>query len=475
MGNPNHKPPVATPDTSSRFYEEAGPTHGGQCVAPPEFGLEASTPEQDFSGPDYHGAPACIDGKSDPILDAIALAYANTENGWAKGRLKELEAVLPAVRNILEGAAVTNPAEGSLHHHSAYAGYPMKKDLKNGLVSLYKSIHEAETPKKKIYHLKKANSQLSSAFSQVNRFAKHKKFRDIPGYKELKAAVDGGISTKIASMKEALNVHVPKKVNKSNGGGSGSSKGFNREKVTDFTTLPGLAAPTTAAPAEGSMEAGVEAAMQRDMVINSASVEDFLYVNIPDIISGTGKSKKAMKMWGMIRSYRNKHLTEVYGAHVKNPEDPVAKKAYEDALAKMEAEIGPEIRKIAKSLWTADVGAVTDYRDESTGMKENIKGQREALAKTIGTEGFDPASLDKEGMKTNAVAIRKHIYNFRVASDKLGLPKGTVKTVKNSGWTAYKALLNIESTLKKTMTEKRANHIVTKFQEAEEKIGEGFL
>lgn len=472
MGNPKHKPPVATPDVSGRFYEENGPDHAGACVTPPDFNLDASYSEPDHSGPDYHGAPACVDGVSDPILDAINLAFANEKGSWAKGRLRELESILPAVRNILEGAAVSNPAEGSLHHHSAYAGWDMKSGLKKGLVSLYKAIHEGKTEKEKASHLRNAKKSLGSTFSQVNRFAKDKKFRDKPGYKELKAAMDAGITTKISGMESALKISKPKKANKKGGGGSGSSKGFNRQKVTDFTQLPGLAAPTAAAPVEGSMAAGVEAAMQRDMVVNSGSVEDFLYVNIPDIVSGTGKSKKAMSMWKKIRRYRNKHLTAVYGAHVKNPTDPVAKKAYEDALAKMEAEIGPEIRATAKSLWTADIGAVKTYKGEGESLHSDLKGQREALAETAGGEGFDPASVDKEGLKTNATAIRKRIYSFRLQSDKLGLPKDASKFIKNTGWTAYKALGSVISTLKKKATKSRVDSVIANLQKAEGKMKE---
>ena len=470
MGNPIPISPVPEVDKPNRFYNEGGLDSGAACVAPPEFNLEASGSEQDFSGPSYHGGPACVEGESDPILDAINLAHANTSSKWAQGRLLELEGILPAVRNILQGAGVSYPAEGSIHHHSAYASWNIPSGQKKGLVSLYKAIHESSTPKEQGKHLRSAEKAFGKSLRQVRAFAKDKKFRDLPGFKELKAAVDAGITVKIDGMKEVVAAATPSRVRRSSGGGGGSSKGFNREKITDQTLLPGLAAPTKEAPAEGTMEASVEAAMQRDLVVNSGSVEDFLYVNIPDIVSGTGKSEKAKSMWLTIKRYRDKHLTSVYGEHVKNPADPIAKKAYEDALAKMEAEIGPEIRATAKSLWQKDSGAVDELQKEGGGLYDDAKAQRESMAEASAAEGFDPETLDGPALAESVKALQKRLIAISGKAKEIGLPKSSLSVINNNVYTGRKKLGEAASILgsKRKLTSSRYGKALEACQAAED-------
>ncbi|MCB9232040.1 MAG: hypothetical protein H6581_10275 [Bacteroidia bacterium] len=448
MPDPKTKAPVSETESNPYAYGDETTV----CLAPPEFDPQVCEDNGENSGLEGEGescqmvdpfAPAaCMDGDPDPIAAAIGTAVANTKNGWARKTLSGLESTLVATRNILKGAETQNPPPGSLYHPDTYAGWDLKKgDLKN-LDLLFQAIHGEDTAKKRLGYLKTAKGGLKGILDQVKRFSKSKDYSKLPGYLDLQKAVDEGISDKFTAVQTAIEATMPvaerpsTKAKSSGSGNVSSSKGFNKEKITDHTKLPGLAAPTGPAPAEGSLEAQVEANMASDFQIVDASVEDFLYVNLPELIAGKGKMKTAKKAWALIRNYRNSVLNPLYGEYVKDPENVGKKEAYEAALANMEKEIGPQVRAIARAWWATDVEGITNLTAESTNIGKDLGQNLESIATATAQPEFDPATLDTTGLKESLGSLKKRIQGVRSSSEDVGMSEADEKYCLNKGYTA---------------------------------------
>jgi hypothetical protein len=445
MGNPNPKEPLA-PTTQTGHFDTSSPEMG-TCMAPPAFGLEASGGLSECDPSIVSEFGQCVEGEVDSMQEAYNTAYSGG-NSWSKKALGKIEGVLIAARNILNNNTCEMPTEGSLGHPSAYESWGLTKEHKKALWELYRALYESDTIDIKAKHLKAGKAGIKSAVDQIKAFKKSKTFAKLPGFQDLAQAVEEGITAKIDVMQAGIDALKPKKSSGKGGGGGagGSSKGFNRTAITDFTQLPGLEVDTEAvAPAEGSLAATVEANMQRDLVIESANVEDFLYVNIPDIISGTAKSKKAMAMWKQIKNYRDKHLTEVFGAHVTKPDDPVAQQAYEAALQAMEVTLGPEIRKIAKSLWYIDPAFAGTLNTEAGALHGDLDTLHTSLETATAVAGFDAATLDVANFKSAAEGIKDRIAKFFSDADDLGLSDDDAGKIRNP---AVKALRTMKSVVK---------------------------
>ena len=472
MSEPLQKGPLPRGYEPIQRFEDPEKQAGNICQVPPAFNLEASTTEMPGEYDPQQRPLVCEEGKQDPLTDALSLAFASTKNQWAKKELTKIEPILIATRNILDGSGAASPMEGDLNHPATYADWGLAANERKALWDLYKAMYESEDVGDKAKLLSKAKAVLKKPLQQVKSFAASKTFAATPGFKELAQAVEDGIHAKIAGIQAVIDASKPKKTktpSKSGGGGGGSSKGFNRQVITDQTLLPGLSVDAEApAPAADSMAAAVEANMQRDLIVNSGSVEDFLYVNIPDIIA---KSDTARSMWHKIKSYRDKNLTAVFGAYITKPDDEAAKLAYHNAIAKMEAELGPEIRSMAKNLWFTDTASMKAAHEKGKPVQADVTAQKETFDTTIKASGFDPAALDKETFKTNIERLKQSLTDQGQAISDLELNDKTKKNILPHLTVAKRELTKATKALsKKKLTNADTATVLQALTKAEEKV-----
>lgn len=457
MSEPKFVPPVADHSPVGPLTCDTPSPEAGVCMSPPAFDLSAgpdsTTPSLSCEAPvNSMEAPSCEVGVEDPILSAIHTAYTSSNHGWAKKQLDYLETVLPAIRNVAQGVGKAEPVPGSKHHPDTYAGYGLSRAESKGLSYLHKAIWDTSSPKKQLANFKRAKSAFKKALNLVRAFGKGKKWASNPGFKALMDAVEASINAPMASIESNIRAQLPKRVRRSGGGKRGTSggggKGFNRTKVEDLNSLPGLAKATAPEPGEGTLAHTVEANMNRDVKVVSGSVDDFLYTNIPDLVSGKGKSKKAMAAWRLIKAYRNKHLNPIFERYSKDPENAELKAEMDAAIAKMESEIGTEVRGLITDMWAGGGNLEQDFATESDSITKDVDLQATSLNKVTEDVDFDIKTIDKGSYAEAFKGLKNRVYKMRASAKKNGLSKTAKAGFNNPSYKAMQALGSVAGQFK---------------------------
>lgn len=458
----------------------------GPSYAPPEFKLEASPAEDEVCWENEEqaclpevveaAAPECGTGANEDLFNAIDLARSKSDHGWANQQLAYMETVLVPLQNVIGAWGGAIPVVGDAGHHETYSGWGMPKSETKALKNLHKAMWETDDPKKQLKKLKDAKKSFGKVLDLVNAFAKGKKWQDNPGFKAIKDAVNAQIHTPWAALESKVEARIPvKEKKKKNGGGSGggggSRRGYNRQQITNFNKLPGLDKRSGNAPAPGSLAESVEANMARDLKITRGSVEDLLYVNMPDLIAGKGKKDTAKKAWGLIKNYRNKHLNPVFERYSKDPNNPELRAEMEAAIAQMEAEIGPEVRAIARAWWVNDSAQASTYATDMDDVGVTLAEKKKELTTAYNQEGFDPQSLDTASLAETFKDLKSRVYQMRDNSKEFGLEKDAKKTFDNASYDLMKKLRDTASKFgSKKFGMKQMEAVMEKVQIASEQL-----
>lgn len=382
----------------------------------------------------------CANAPDDPLREAIHAAFNSTDNQWVKSALLKIEPALIAIRNVFEGPFDRSLGVGAPGFPGTYKPLKLQGSIMRGLEQLYKALHETLDPKSRQQLLRKAKAAFIGPLSQVSRFVKDKKIGSLSGFQQLGQAVEDGIHFKFNALDAVLDLALqksPKPPRKKPAASEGISGGFNRKKL-EPAALPGLGVdPLAMAPADGSLGQAVETNMQRDLKITGAAESDFLYINIPALISGKARSDTAMDMWDTIRSYRIKNeLLTLFGNHVQHPEDAAAKLAFDAAMAKMETEIGPSVRDMAVSLWMA---TATEFSKLLTDGKA-VAGNLQQEIGRLGLTEVEASALDAKTLKATAAQFQGGVANMLAFKGSLGLSDEEVKAIEALGVAVAKAI-----------------------------------
>lgn len=470
MSEPTTKTPVPVRQQDQKHpLDQPLQLFGGpQCQVPPEFEVDASS----LDDPANMAAPMCEEGQTDALYDGIAKASENADNGWARGRLNLVESHLLPMRNIVSGLETgMTPPEGSIHHYGTYADWEIDKSQKKGLKKLFEAMWVETDAKKRLRLLRDGQKAFGEALKQVRAF-NSKKWTAKEGFTEMIDAVEKEINAPLKQLKASIEATIPysERKTKKGAGSTKGSKGFNKTKIEDLTQLPGLAAPTGPEPEAGSLAAQVEANMARDISVSHGSVEDLLYVNIPDLVAGKGKNKKAKAAWKMIRRYRNNTLNPIFEKYSKDPTNPELKAQYEAALKQMEVDIGKDVRDTLKGMWADNSVDFSAIKGEADGLHTQLADQHKTLAEAKAGEGFDPGTLDHAGLREFALGARARVMSIRTAVGSLPTSKAKKNEILNPTWTAYKDLGSAAGTFKRKQTNKRLDSAMAKLQSAAEKM-----